>query len=376
MRLPDHSTSRAEGQATGRIRVASPGLILGASLCLISCVHEDKRQEADGSRGSKAHHADESKGKSAKARTQKPVQQPAAPIVSQGANGKGVASHDAILNIRNGALMAGLDCVRQRGFALVAGHRGGGSPMTPENSLSAMAFSLSKGVRVLEIDVSRTKDNGLIIMHDDRVDRTTTGKGRVIDLTLDQIRGFSLRGRNGTLAMEVVPTFDVVLEWGRGRVIFELDRKQPAQWWEILAAVRRAKAQNSVIAISYSLAEAQEIARQDPDVMISVPLEDADDLAQLRAFGIAESRIIAWTGISQPNPAWWRELSALGLESAFGTLGRPGASLDSLYLADRDPKEFTDLSQKGVQIIVTDEVEAAIGAIPRSLDAVSVCLTN
>lgn len=355
-------------------------LISGASALLSSCFHGHQHAGPPDSRGPKVHHGDranpKSGAKSGKTKAGRTEIFKDAPNPAGLPSGGGVASNDAILDVRHGALMSGLDCVRQRGFALVAGHRGGGSQLTPENSLSAMAFSLSKGVRVLEIDISRTKDNGLIIMHDDRVDRTTTGKGRVIDLTLDQIRGFSLRGRNNTVAMEVVPTFDAVLEWGRGRAIFELDRKQPAQWWEILAAVRRAKAQNSVIAISYSLAEAQEIARQDPDVMISVPLEDADDLAQLRAFGIPESRIIAWTGISQPNPAWWRELSAQGVESAFGTLGRPGASLDSLYLADKDPREFTDLSQKGVQIIVTDEVQAAISAIPRSIDAVSVCFAR
>ena len=49
-----------------------------------------------------------------------------------------------------------------------------------------LAYSL--GADMIETDVKRTKDGHLVIMHDDTVNRTTNGTGRVNDLTLDEIR--------------------------------------------------------------------------------------------------------------------------------------------------------------------------------------------
>ena len=65
----------------------------------------------------------------------------------------------------------------------------------PENSLAAIESSIRLGADVVELDVQKTKDGQLILMHDKTLDRTTTGKGKVAEWTLDSIR--TLRLKNG-----------------------------------------------------------------------------------------------------------------------------------------------------------------------------------
>ena len=52
----------------------------------------------------------------------------------------------------------------------------------PENSLAAIESSIRLGADVVELDVQKTKDGQLILMHDKTLDRTTTGKGNRMDI--------------------------------------------------------------------------------------------------------------------------------------------------------------------------------------------------
>jgi len=87
----------------------------------------------------------------------------------------------------------------------VIAHRGGRA-YAPENTLKAFRNAIASGVDVLEMDIQRTKDGALVVIHDDTVDRTTNGTGSVKDLTLEQIR--QLDAGDG----EKIPTFDEVLQ--------------------------------------------------------------------------------------------------------------------------------------------------------------------
>ena len=91
------------------------------------------------------------------------------------------------------------------GEFMVICHRGGRT-YAPENTLAAFRHAIQMGSVWLEFDVQMTRDGALVVMHDDTVDRTTNGHGRVADLTLEQIR--SLDAGSG----EKVPTFQEVLD--------------------------------------------------------------------------------------------------------------------------------------------------------------------
>lgn len=111
---------------------------------------------------------------------------------------------------------------------MVVAHRGCWRD-TAENALSAIRACVRMGVDVVELDVRRTRDGALILMHDETVDRTTDGTGRVSDLTLDQIRGLRLRAEAGgptaVVTDERPPTFAEAIQAARGHVLVNLDAK-------------------------------------------------------------------------------------------------------------------------------------------------------
>jgi glycerophosphoryl diester phosphodiesterase len=68
-------------------------------------------------------------------------------------------------------------------------HRGG-SALAPENTLVAFEKGLSYGADALELDIHPTRDGEIVVFHDDTLDRTTDGSGRVTGFTLDDLRQF------------------------------------------------------------------------------------------------------------------------------------------------------------------------------------------
>lgn len=66
----------------------------------------------------------------------------------------------------------------------VVAHRGG----TPENTLAAFSKAKSQGANGVEVDISLTKDGHAVLLHDVTVDRTSNGKGRIDELTLEEAK--------------------------------------------------------------------------------------------------------------------------------------------------------------------------------------------
>lgn len=94
----------------------------------------------------------------------------------------------------------------------------------PENSLEAMESSIAMGVDMIELDVAKTKDNQLIVMHDRTLDRTTTGKGLVSDKTLAEIRELYLKSGIGIATKYRVPTLEEAFLVCKGKILMNLDK--------------------------------------------------------------------------------------------------------------------------------------------------------
>ncbi|KRK33455.1 glycerophosphodiester phosphodiesterase [Loigolactobacillus bifermentans] len=139
---------------------------------------------------------------------------------------------------------------------VIFGHRG--IPVKfPENSLAGFQYALEHGVEGLEFDVHLTRDNVPVIMHDERIDRTTNGQGRLRELTYHQLRQFKLA--NG----ESVPCLQELLALvGRQPVSLNLEFKtDQIQYQGIEARVLRCVAQTplaqNVIYSSFNIATLQ-----------------------------------------------------------------------------------------------------------------------
>ncbi|MEM4791078.1 MAG: glycerophosphodiester phosphodiesterase family protein, partial [Thermofilum sp.] len=74
-----------------------------------------------------------------------------------------------------------------KGRFFVVAHRGA-SGHEPENTLRAVRRAIEIGADVVEVDVRVSKDGALVVIHDDTVDRTTSGRGKVRDMTAAELR--------------------------------------------------------------------------------------------------------------------------------------------------------------------------------------------
>lgn len=97
----------------------------------------------------------------------------------------------------------------------------------PENSIAAIESSIRLGADVVELDIQKTKDGKLILMHDKTLDRTTTGKGKISEWTLDSIRTLYLKNGASLRTKHRVPTLEEALLTAKGRVMVNLDKAYP-----------------------------------------------------------------------------------------------------------------------------------------------------
>lgn len=265
------------------------------------------------------------------------------------------------------AMAAYFDCVRDGGVAISA-HRAVSALDQPENSIAAIeATGRAIPNAILELDAVLTKDRQLVLMHDDTMDRTTTGRGRVADLTLAQVKQARLKASNGALTRAAPPTLGEALDAaGRVGTIASIDLK-PADGETtvdlaraVIDQVRRSRAGHRVILITYNDADARAVAAMAPEMMISAGLSGVDNLS-----GLNPAQILAWTGTREERPALWRALREAGVEVQFGTLGAEGVRRDDRYAADGDVSEYRDLVRQGVTVIATDTplaVKSVLGA--------------
>ncbi len=125
--------------------------------------------------------------------------------------------HVGLLVLVAGCARGGSGTTRAPARVEVIAHRGA-SDDAPENTLSAFRRAVELKADWFECDVTSTKDGRLVVIHDDTVDRTTDGTGRVVDLTFDELRRLDAGSWKGAgFAGERIPTLEETLELARGR---------------------------------------------------------------------------------------------------------------------------------------------------------------
>jgi glycerophosphoryl diester phosphodiesterase len=143
---------------------------------------------------------------------------------------------------------------------LVIAHRGGAG-IAPENTLYAFKMSERLGVDAIELDIRMSKDNQLVVIHDETVDRTTNGFGYVSDMTLEQLKrldaGYRLeidqRGypfRNRGIA---IPTLEEVFqEIKHTAFVIEIKDTDPKVERKVAKLIKKYKMKKKVIVGSFN----------------------------------------------------------------------------------------------------------------------------
>ena len=264
-------------------------------------------------------------------------------------------------------LAAWFDCVRDGGIVISA-HRGQSADDQPENSLAAIrATGRTIPNAIVESDAVLTRDGQLGLMHDDTMERTTTGHGKVADLTMAEFKTARLRAPDGHLTDEAPPTLaEALAAAGQVHAIASIDLKPASEAATLTLAravideVRRVGAADRVILITYTPETARAVADMAPEMMISAGVKSVAELDGLR-----RPQILAWTGAGRPDPALWSAMKAVGVEAQFGTLGGSDRALDRVFAADGDVSEYRGLFDQGVTVIATDTplaVKSVLGA--------------
>jgi glycerophosphoryl diester phosphodiesterase len=267
------------------------------------------------------------------------------------------------------------DCLRHNRLALVSAHRGQADPDAAENALSSFRETLKKGPILIELDIARTADGALVLMHDETLDRTTTGTGRVAATTFEALRRLSLKTPAGEALPERVPSLDEALVLaGRNGVILQLDLKRGVAQKDVIDAVRHARMERQVILIAYSRADAETAMKLAPGIMVSASGRTPAETAALLKRG--GPRMLVFTGTSEPAPALLARLDAARVEAITGTLGRPGTRLDDRYMADGDGREYAELAARGVALIASDRPAEAWDALEDADRDGTICLTG
>lgn len=128
---------------------------------------------------------------------------------------------------------------------MVVAHRGDWRN-APENSLQAIQYCIDMGVDMVEIDVRKTKDGHIVLMHDSSIDRTTNGRGLVNKFTLDSLKTFKLLDGLGKKTSHTIPTLEEALKLTKNKILVNLDKAQPV-FKECIAIGKSTQTFNQII---------------------------------------------------------------------------------------------------------------------------------
>jgi glycerophosphoryl diester phosphodiesterase len=174
---------------------------------------------------------------------------------------------------------------------LTIAHRGA-SARFPENTLTAFAGAIRAGADMCELDVQKTVDGALVVIHDDTVDRTSDGRGRVDMLTLAVIRRLDAgRWCGDQFAGEGIPTLAEVFDLTAGQCGLNIELKRKGVVEQLCGLICARAAERTAMVSSFDWAELAGVRRINPAIRLGLladraPARLIDAAARLKAWSI------------------------------------------------------------------------------------------
>lgn len=257
------------------------------------------------------------------------------------------------------------------GRTLVIAHRGGAG-LWPENTLYAFEHAAASGVDVIETDVRVTKDGELVVFHDEGVERTTDGAGRVGSLTLAELkrldaayrfstdggRSFPFRGSGVS-----VPTLREVFAT-LPRMRFNIEPKQavPPLAAPLCRLIREYGMTDRVLIASFSGTTLGEFRRECPEVATSAATGEVASFLTLQGAGLASSYSPEMQALQVPEHAGAvRVLTRDFVEAAHGRHLRVHAWTVN---AEEDMRRLIEMGVDGIMSDYPDRLLKVLGRMP------------
>jgi glycerophosphoryl diester phosphodiesterase len=149
-------------------------------------------------------------------------------------------------------------------------HRGA-SGSFPENTLAAFRAAIEAGADMCELDVHLTRDGVVVVIHDEEVDRTTDGNGRVAEMTLAEIKRLDAGARfDRRFRGETIPTLPEVFDLVEGRCSLNIELKGAGVETKVSDLVRARAAIGSTLVSSFDWAALARVRHIAPDVRLGL----------------------------------------------------------------------------------------------------------
>lgn len=236
------------------------------------------------------------------------------------------------------------------GPPLVIGHRGYPA-RCPENTMASFEAAIDAGADAVELDVRLSRDGALVVLHDDTVDRTTDGTGRVDQLDLAALEDLDAGSRFGSaFAAERIPTLDAVLDAFGDRVLLNLELKPGDVPGGRDLADRVARAigarglEAGVVVSCFDHAPLRRLAEASPDIPRSLLLDGRPSADLVRAQASALDALFVSPGLADVPRA---------------ELERLAEGLDVIPFTANDPATVRWCRRAGMRGVFTDEVTMA-----------------
>lgn len=239
----------------------------------------------------------------------------------------------------------------------VSAHRGGGErDGFPENCIETFENTLRHTFAILEVDPQRTRDGAIVLMHDDTLDRTTTGKGRVADHTLAELKTLRLKDRHGRVTPYTIPTLEEALHWARGKTILVLDPKGVSVA-DRVRAIERNHAEAFAMLIVYSPKDIKECHDLNPNIMMEIMATRREQVEAFDALGVPWNHVVAFVGHTPPkDPTLCEAIHKRGAATMAGTSRNLDLPLLEGKITDLKAQEprYRALLDSGVDLFETD----------------------
>ena len=193
-------------------------------------------------------------------------------------------------------------------------HRGAAGH-APENTLGAVETGIRLGADYVEIDVQRTRDGRLVVIHDSDVARTTNGRGKVGEMTFEELR--RLDAGSG----EMIPALEEVLEVARDRTGLMIEIKVPGIAAQLYHTVDGHFPADKVIYASFHHAELLEV-RDLAAAVDTLALIDGVPVLGAR-FALDARATHAGIALDSLTPAFVKALQESGLQVFVYTVNKP-----------------------------------------------------
>jgi glycerophosphoryl diester phosphodiesterase len=236
---------------------------------------------------------------------------------------------------------------------LVIAHRGA-SGHAPENTLAAFKRAVMLGASFIETDLQLSRDARFVAIHDDTVNRTTNGQGKVHELTLADLRRLDAGTWFGSkFAGERIPTLEEILEFSkRHDTVFYLELKPTGSWGgehALIGALRQTGEIARTIVISFDAGILEALRRIEPTLMTGLLFEGQLDQPLERAVEIG-ARQLAVRG-DLVTPALLAQAHKKDLQVVCWTVNQPA--------------HMRMLIEAGVDGIMSDYPDRLVAARPK-----------